>query len=116
MASAGIKSNATDLAKYAQLLLAADPSDDIGTAILTSFTENHSLSDGPYNYICHGWEKTENANWTSYNRTGITYGFSSFFSLNPDDQKAVAFLVNYAPRDNSFKEMSWSFIQYFFDL
>lgn len=103
----GLASNLADLIKYARNLIGADASTGLGAAVVESFEQQYEVeknpSPGKRLFQCLPWEGflLDNGDKFVFHGGGA-YGYTTLFSLDVQNERAMIILNNNYHEDNDF--------------
>lgn len=105
----GLASNLKDLIQFARSLMDEDGSTDLGRAVMESFEEQYELEDPPFQgvniYQCQPWGELVMPNGAKvFSHGGGAYGYTTLFSVDVENEKAMIILNNNYHIDNEFGE------------
>ena len=113
----GLNSNLNDMIKYGKFILSVDKNSEVGKALISSLTPQYSVQFySGLDQACLPWYSLNSSGGkTIYSFLGQTYGFSTYFDFELENNKAFILLVNNWYEDSDIFSLFKNIENSFFD-
>ena len=118
----GLASNLKDLIQFAKCLIAEDGSTELGRAVMESFKDQYEAKDSEFPLgrvsVCLPWGLYLVNGEKVFFHPGKLYGYTTLFSVDVKNKKAMIILNNNRHTDNSFDKRFFNglMIDYYFSI